>query len=286
MDTQEAGRLRIGSTVLHAIEVLSNLVEQQRGGDAQYFEHQRARYAYTLARIEKIQPAPCTVLDIGSHYLHQPILLRQMGYEVWGMDIELFTGAQFVKERSRMFDIPNIAVNVFENGDFLVGQENRFDLILFTEILEHITFNPVRFWHRVFDLLSPNGVVYLSTPNSLRPAAQAKALWNVLTFGGIGLDVEQILQTVTYGHHWKEYSASEVRQYFRLLSSDFRVETTWYSSDLATEGFKTMIKRFLATIPCFRSDIEAVVRLSGKAGFSARPPSLPMHTRAFEEITK
>ena len=280
METQETGRLRTGSTVLQAMEVLSSLVEQQRGGDAQYFEHQRARYAYTLARIEKIRPAPCTVLDIGSHYLHQPILLRQMGYEVWGMDIELFTGAQFVKERSRMFDIPNITVDVLEKGDFLVDQEHRFDLILFTEILEHITFNPVRFWHRVFDLLSPNGMVYISTPNSLRPAAQAKALWNGLTFGGIGLDVEQILQTVTYGHHWKEYSASEIKKYFRLLSCDFRVETTWYSSDLATEGFKTMVKRLLATIPCLRSDIEAVVRLSGKTGFSARPPSLPMHAQA------
>jgi 2-polyprenyl-3-methyl-5-hydroxy-6-metoxy-1,4-benzoquinol methylase len=283
MDTQVAGRPQTGSTVLHAMEILSNLVERQCGGDSQYFEHQRARYVHNLGRIEKIQPAPCKVLDIGSHYLHQPILLRQMGYEVWGMDIELFTGAQFVKERSRMFDIPNIAVNTFENGEFLVGQENRFDLILFTEILEHITFNPVRFWHRVFDLLSPNGAVYLSTPNSLRPAAQAKALWKLLTFGGIGLNVEQILQTVTYGHHWKEYSASEIRQYFRLLSSDFLVETTWYSSDLATEGFKTMVKRLLATIPCFRSDIEAVVRLSGKTGFSARSPRLPMHTHGSKD---
>jgi hypothetical protein len=32
--------------------------------------------------------------------------------------------------------------------------------------------------------------------------------------------------TGTYGHHWKEYSAAEMRTYFSLLSDDFQVVRT------------------------------------------------------------
>jgi len=279
MAAQETHALPRCSTVVEAINVLSELVERQNAGDAPYFRGQRARYLRSLKRVEEIRPAPCRALDIGSHYLHQSVLLSLLGYEVWGIDVELFTTAGFVAERSKTFNIRNMTVNVLENGDFLKGQEDFFDLVLFTETIEHITFNPIRFWRRVYELLSPKGTIYLTTPNSLRPAALARTLFNMATFRGIGLPVEEIFQNVTYGHHWKEYSAREIQKYFRMLSNDFGVETSWYSSELADNNqLKRAIKGILAAVPCFRSDLEAVIRLSGKTGFSARIPQLPMHS--------
>ncbi len=261
-----------------AIDTLARYVDHQRGGDQRYFHNQRARYTRTVARIQALQPAPCRVLDIGSHYLHQSILLSEMGHEVHGIDIGLFADAHFIRERAQAFGIRNTAVNALESGDFLVGQEGRFDLIVFTEILEHITFNPIRFWRRVYDLLSPNGMIYVSTPNALRPAAWLRQLLNLFTFRGIGLSVDEIMGNVTYGHHWKEYSAWEIKRYFACLSSDFSVTTHWYSSDLSQQqGVKTQVKKALALVPCFRSDIEAVVRCAGHSGFRAKPPELQMH---------
>jgi 2-polyprenyl-3-methyl-5-hydroxy-6-metoxy-1,4-benzoquinol methylase len=269
--------IAVSPAVRRAMDILAALIEQQQGGDQNYFEEQRPRYLHMLARLEQLQPPPCVVLDIGSHYLHQSILLQELGYEVWGIDIELFAGAQLVRERAEKFGINNIVVDMLEKGDFLLAQKNHFDLIIFTEILEHLTFNPIRFWNRVFNLLSPTGAIYLSTPNSLRPAAYGRALWNILSFGGLGLDIEHVLKTVTYGHHWKEYSSSEIRNYFQFLSNDFQIETFYYSTDLQRKpGFKQMMKNVLATIPCFRSDIEAVIHLDGKTGFSAQPPLLPI----------
>jgi 2-polyprenyl-3-methyl-5-hydroxy-6-metoxy-1,4-benzoquinol methylase len=269
----------VGSAIQRAMERLSTLVEQQQGGDQNYFEQQRPRYMHMLARLEQLRPPPCIVLDIGSHYLHQSMLLKEFGYEVWGIDVELFAGAPLVRERAEDFGINNITVDMLEKGNFLPDQTNRFDLILLTEVLEHLTFNPIRFWNRVFNLLSATGVIYLSTPNSLRPAAYGRALWNLLSFGGIGLDIEQVLKTITYGHHWKEYSASEIRNYFQFLSNDFQVKTSYYSTDLqGRPAFKQVIKEVFATIPCFRSDIEAVIRLDGKTGFSAQAPLLPIQS--------
>lgn len=269
------------SDLSSAIQALTNIVDVQHGGDQTYFRNQLPRYKRTLARIQELRPAPCRVLDIGSHYLHQSVLLSELGYEVAGIDIELFTSADFVQERARTFSISNLTVNALETGDFLNGQEGRFDLIVFTEILEHITFNPIRFWGRVYELLSPGGMVYLSTPNALRPAAWLRELGGLLSFRGVGLSLPEVMGNVTYGHHWKEYSAGEIRRYFAMLSSDFSVETHWYSSDLSgTSGSKTLLKKLLAIVPCFRSDIEAVIRRSGHAGFTARAPELQMQKPA------
>ena len=270
--------------VASAVLALSNLVKRQHAGDETYFHNQVNRYARTVSRICEIKPRPGRVLDIGSHYLHQSVLLSELGYEVTGIDIDLFTNAAFVQERAHQFRVRNTSVNVLEKGDFLAGMEGQFDVIVFTEILEHITFNPVRFWRRVYDLLTPNGVVYLSTPNSMRPAAVLRSAANLLRMRGVGLDIGEILETVTYGHHWKEYSAWEIHKYFALLSDDFTVETHWYSSDLhAHAALKGWLKRAASVVPCFRSDIEALITRSGSQGFKAIAPQLRMQANAASE---
>lgn len=260
-----------------ALRTVSGMVEAQRAGDENYFRSQLPRYVRTMRRIQQLKPEPCRVLDIGSHYLHQALLLQALGHEMTGIDVGIFTGAGMVKERAARFCIRNFEVNDIETGRFLPGQDGRFDLILFTEVLEHITFNPVRFWQRVYELLSPGGLVYISTPNSMRPAEWMRSILHLLAFRGRGIGIEEIMQNVTYGHHWKEYSAWEIKRYFSLLSPDFDVSTRWYSSDLNGGGVKTLLKKFLGVVPCLRSDIEAVVSLRARTGYAARAPGLPIH---------
>lgn len=272
---------RVPQDLNAAIQTLTRFVEVQRGGDQRYLTNQMPRYARTMARIQTLCPDRCRVLDIGSHYLHQSVLLRELGHEVTGIDIGLFANAPFLKERALAFGIRNSAVDALEAGTFLPGHEGQFDLIVFTEILEHITFNPIRLWQRIHQLMSPTGMVYLSTPNALRPAAWLKSLLALLSFRGIGLQVEEIMDNVTYGHHWKEYSSWEIKRYFALLSPDFEVTTRWYSSDLEqSQGLKTQLKKVVALVPPFRSDIEALIRRTGNAGFTAQAPELQMQKQA------
>lgn len=79
-----------------AAEVLAALVKKQDGGDGNYFNSQLRRYLYSIGRINELCPNPCRVLDIGSHYLHQSTLLSLLGYEVYGLDVPLFTDAPFL----------------------------------------------------------------------------------------------------------------------------------------------------------------------------------------------
>lgn len=260
-----------------ALDELSRMVEREQAGDEAYFRGQRTRYARTLARLQALAPAPCRVLDIGSHYLHQASMLGHLRYEVTGIDVALFAEAPFVRRRAAAFGVRNVAIGALEQGEFLAGEEGRYRVVVFTEILEHITFNPVQFWRRVHALLEPGGLVYVTTPNSMRPAAWLRAFGDLLAVRGRGIGIDEILGTVTYGHHWKEYSASEIRRYFGLLSSDFEVETRWVSTDLeAATGWRRQVKRALACVPPWRSDVEAVVRRDRNGGFEAVAPRLRM----------
>lgn len=266
------------STVPEAIEILKTVIHRQKGGDENYFQGEQSRYLRTVQRIASISGTPCRVLDIGSHYLHQAALLRLLGYEVSGLDVPAFSEAKFIRERSEMFGIRNHAIASLEQGEFLIGQENTFDLAIFTATLEHITFNPVRFWKRVYDLLKEDGTIYLTTPNALRAVALFRSARRLVALSGIGITVDEILRTVTYGHHWKEYSAWEIRRYFRALSPDFQVEIKWLG-ELPDHPLKRRIMQIVHVFPPLRSEIEAVVRVPKKTQQFAAPPVLPMTLR-------
>jgi len=260
--------------VREASEVLADIVREQDGGDANYFKSQLSRYRFSLDRIAALHSPPGRVLDIGSHYLHQTALLSLMGYDVVGIDVPLFTEAPFVRERAQRLRITNIGTEGHQAGAFLETKDYdaSFDIIVCTEILEHIAFNPVAFWRRVWRLLAPSGFIYLTTPNSFRVRALLKALLRLGRLEGLGLSVDEVLNVITYGHHWKEYSSREIKKYFATLSPDFTVETRTYEDADSNHSF---VSKAFEVLPPFRSNIEAVVRLRGKTIFLS-PPVLPM----------
>jgi 2-polyprenyl-6-hydroxyphenyl methylase/3-demethylubiquinone-9 3-methyltransferase len=80
-----------------------------------------------------------------------------------------------------------------------------FDVVVFTEILEHITFTPVLFWRRIYKLLKVGGSIYLTTPNALTPWKMLHVVKRLVTQNGVGITTPEIFHTVTFGHHWKEF---------------------------------------------------------------------------------
>ena len=91
--------------------------------------------------------------------------------------------------------------------------------------------------------------------------------------------MHRIFDTVTYGHHWKEYTGREIRDYFRKLNPDFDVAIGYF--DLAgdappTRSAKARVVRLVNStagiVPAFRDQIEAVVRLPRKTGWTLEPP--------------
>lgn len=220
------------------------------------------------------------MLDIGSHYLHLSLALRAMGYRVTSIDVPAFAEQPLIDARAIEWRVDLHTVDRLEDGDFLQGDDDSFDAVVFTEILEHVTFNPVLFWRRVYNLLRVTGFVYITTPNSLAPWKLLHILKDVAALCGTGLSPAETMRTVTYDHHWKEYSAREIRACFALLSPDFSVEITHFNESWKTpprgNSIKSICRRAVhdlaAHVPILRDQIEAVVRLDARMQWSIEPP--------------
>lgn len=210
--------------------------------DLAYWLYHRARYQNTVQSILKEYEgrdlAKVRILDIGSHYLHLPIILRKYGFTLYGFDIKNFTEKNFIKRRAKKENIDNRTIHSnLEDGTFPFEENEKFDLILFTETLEHLSFQPHKMWEGIFKLLKKEGKVYITTPNSLSLRRIAYQLFRILHFEGYGPKLEDLLLKPSNALHWKEYSPKEIRKYFAILGHKVSLCVNYYR-------YKKLIRSF------------------------------------------
>ncbi len=246
--------------------------------DINYFEFHKDRYLKMAKTLYKGESAtPSLVLNMGSHYLHATLLFKFLGYEVHSMDVSEFWNLEFVKRRAEKYALPKIVDDNFETLKSIAGATDEYDIVLFTEILEHITFNPIQFWHKIYHRLKSNGLIYISTPNSMCLLNMVRSIVRILTFRGIGIPVNEIFKTVTYGHHWKEYSSSEIKRYFNKMSDDFQVSVHQYHyKKIAINNLSSAMAvffNFIGNLIYLSDEIEAVVKIEKKESWKLEPPN-------------
>src|SRR5439155_10644657 len=121
-------------------------------------------YAYarrrdeTLALIQKVAQPPQSILDVAAAQGNFSLALAELGYSVTWNDIreELADYVRLKYERGSLEFAPG---NAFE-----LGFENRFDIVLITEIIEHVA-HPDQFLRQVAQLVKPGGHIVMTTPN-------------------------------------------------------------------------------------------------------------------------
>lgn len=264
--------------ILQSLAKVEDIVSAANNrSDISYFKFHKKRYLRMARTIAAKVPIGSSVLNIGSHYLHTSLLFRFIGYEVYSMDVGFFWELDFIKERGTSYGLLEIIENDLETFESHKDISNKYDVVLFAEILEHITFNPVLFWKRVYSILKSTGLIYISTPNSLNLYNIARTLARIITIRGIGLPIGSIFANVTYGHHWKEYSAREIRRYFQMLSDDFCVSTSFYNyREPGYHGFSSSVFSILSKIGNllhFTSDeIEAIVTVNKSGSWKMKSP--------------
>lgn len=256
------------------MEVLSTNKPQ----DTEYFKFHKKRFERLYDFVVSHNPSgkKLRVLELGSHYLHTSYIINALGHELHGVDVSEFWELDFVKARSKKLGIHEISENDLANFHALDAIEGEYDLILFTEIMEHITFNPVNFWKKIHHKTANGGLIYISTPNSFNLPNIVRSIKNMVTFNSIGISAEDILDKVTYGHHWKEYSAKEVKRYFQMLSDDFEVEIHKYHyKEFEMKGPFLMFK-ILSKIGNFTGflseELEIIVRVKKNHGWKKELP--------------
>ena len=208
------------------------------------------------------------ILDMGAHWLHQSVLYAQDGFQVTAADFPETIEKESIKQLASEHNIDLVCYQDISTLDaFSHFPDNSFDVILFTEFLEHITFNPVELWKNLYRLLSPRGRIIITTPNYYYLPQRARAFMRMLLLMGGGLSVDHILNIRTYGHHWKEYSAREIKYYFETLSSDFTVRSLTYAHNF-TQYRRSPPKFIVNSVPMFLkcniyADIELTIKNAG-----------------------
>jgi 2-polyprenyl-6-hydroxyphenyl methylase/3-demethylubiquinone-9 3-methyltransferase len=255
---------------------------KEGSSDREYFEFHKNRFKRfdkfldTFDESRSSSSKANKVLEIGSHYLHTSILLANRSYEVDAMDVEEFWRLDFVKERAEKLGLNSIIENDISRLKSFEDIHDKYDLVVFTEILEHITFNPIRFWKLIYQILKSGGLIYISTPNAFALPSYVRAIKNAISMKSVGITVDDIFSKVTYGHHWKEYSAKEIKQYFNLLSPDFGIEVNPYNYkqyDLKPPYllFK-LLSRLGNMTNIFADDLEVIVKLNEKKEWGIEDP--------------
>lgn len=260
-----------------SFDEFARLFEPCGGTDGVYLRDHFARFAYTLREFSSTWDGKGRrLLDVGGGWMHQAVLFRQAGFEVTSADIATMiwepAKAAARVHGFRILPFASLAAPV----EIESLPPDSFDVILFSEIIEHITFNPVRMWKALYRVLAPGGRIVVSTPSyySLQgrfwdPARLAARM-------GGGLLVDEILLVHDTAPHWKEYSMRELHRYFRLLSPDFRIAKSLHVDGLYPEpwtGARRAAARVLKRhVPPLRQNLHVEVELAAKsAGIAIEP---------------
>ncbi|PZQ19718.1 MAG: hypothetical protein DI564_00265 [Rhodanobacter denitrificans] len=133
------------------------------------------RFLYTLALVPDAIEG--TALEIGANPYFMSALLKTQRPKLTFDYVNYFhplgadRGVQHVRwnvgsGESREFDVDYMNINLEE--DALPVEDERYDLILFCEVLEHFIMHPYQAVTELWRKLKPGGTMVLTTPNSAR----------------------------------------------------------------------------------------------------------------------
>lgn len=138
----------------------------QPGDERLYIKASMERYDLQMAILTdrfaagKKQSVGLQVLDVGCYPGHLALLLKRfLQAEVTGVGITDYT---MFNARMARNDIRFIKVNIEKQP--LPFADGSFDVLLFTEVMEHL-FNPFLIFKEMSRVIRKNGVLLLSTPN-------------------------------------------------------------------------------------------------------------------------
>ena len=188
-----------------------------------YINDAHARFFRTFDIMPYIRDA--NVLEIGGNpYLFSILLRKFYGYE--HVITNFFSGNIYE-------DSLSYGKQIIKSNDF--GEEycfhythlnielskypwpkNYFDMVVFTEVLEHLIVNPEQVFYNLFEILKQGGRLIVSTPNAVRLINCAAMLCGKNIFD------RYHTQNGVYGRHNREFTREEVNKF--LLQAGFEID--------------------------------------------------------------
>jgi Methylase involved in ubiquinone/menaquinone biosynthesis len=123
-------------------------------------------------------------------------------------------------------------------NDCLPYPDNHFDVVLFCEVLEHLTNDPFRALGEIRRVIKPGGRLILTTPN----VACAKNVLKMFKGGNVN---DRYSAYGPYGRHNREFTAAEVRLVLAIM--EFSVERL-FTANVLFRRMSQLIANFAAVL--------------------------------------
>lgn len=217
------------------------------------------------------------LLDVGAHWLHQSLLYALDGFAVTALDVPTTFDDDHVRALAARHGMRLLSDPQPESAQALRAlPDDTFDVVLFTEIIEHIAFNPVAMWREIYRVMKPDARIIVTTPNYYGLRRVLRALARFTHGDGGSVTIDNLLHQPSFAHHWKEYAARELQCYFRTLSPDFTVTHLAHVGKYEASATHPVIDWFLRGIetllPPLRPNLYLEINLTRKEhGITVQP---------------
>lgn len=177
-------------------EIQSDLLGEN---EKNYFGSSVVRYKHLLSVFKDKERG--RVLDLGCSPGHNTMILAKLGFDVTGIDLNELYLEKYNRKWFSQFDL---VISDVEKKR-LPFDDNTFNYVIFTEVLEHIAVtSPIVILKDIHRVLKPGGILYLSTPNVANWSNVLSLLCNKNVFWS---------PEIFYGsldRHNREYTSEEV----------------------------------------------------------------------------
>lgn len=174
-----------------------------------YLKNHRNHY-YDLLSLIDSKGKSKKILEVGVVPAHFTVLLKKLGNEVTGMDLEPQRIEKFLKKHE--LDVKKVDIE----KELFPFQNEYFDYVIFAELLEHLRLNPLKPLMEASRVLKKNGTLILSTPN-ITPLMKIDFLMDESEYQGD--IVEEISKIESIGHmgHFRLYTKNEIKKIMNRL---------------------------------------------------------------------
>ena len=204
--------------------------------NTEYVATHQERFIYITNAVNKYflkYSVNIKILDFGSHTGVLAVILQDYGYNVTSIDLD-----SVIEDNIQTYTLNKLKVDsLTQQWDQLPYEDNYFDSVIFSEVLEHIYESPVQILKELYRILKPNGVLILTTPNVMKLENKIKFFLHI----NIYQDIERFCYSPRYYLHFREYTEKDIKILLKKYLN-FR-DLTFYYFDYV--GGRTILRRFI-----------------------------------------
>lgn len=214
-------------------------------GERVYFEQQSPRYAFLLQFLSNQASVPCELLDVGSHVLHFSMAASLLGYRVHGSDIAIFVEDPRNRERQERCGVLEMRACDLSSAS-LPYDSGSFDVVNFTETIEHFNFNPLPVLQEIHRVLKPGGLVLVTTPNATRLGNRVRFLLGKTVF----TDIRELCFGAAHELHYREYMLWELTAVLQWAGFTIHTQRALflYPDSVLRTTLKSLIMRLMPAL--------------------------------------